>query len=125
MDPTVLSAVIGGIAGLFAGIIASLIAPWVHWGVEKEKLRLAARRELIKTARLSLESISDRKEFRKSVIYSQIRSFVSEDTRIKIEIDKPEISLHVGGDGEITVGVQFKSSVLNDLEVLEKKWKLL
>ncbi len=125
MSPSVLSAIIGGIAGLLAGITGSLIAPWIHWGIEKEKLRLAARRELIKTARLSLEAISDRKKFRESAIYSQIRSFLSEDARMKIEIDKPEINVNIGDDGEITVGTPFKTSVLNDLQILEKKWDLL
>jgi hypothetical protein len=28
--------------GLITGTIGSLIAPWVSWGIEKRKLRLAA-----------------------------------------------------------------------------------
>ncbi len=125
MDPTILSAIIGGVTGLITGTIASLFAPWINWGIEKRKLRLAAQRELIKAARLTLESTPDRKEFRESTIYSQIRPFLSEDTRIKIETDTPGIQAHVGEDGEISVGIKFKPLVLTDLQILEKKWKLL
>jgi hypothetical protein len=62
MDPSIISAIIGGVTGLIAGTIASLFAPWINWGIEKRKLRLTAQRELIKAARLGLESTSDRKK---------------------------------------------------------------
>lgn len=47
MDSTVKVAVIGALAGLISGALASLIAPWINWGIEKRRLRLQDRKELV------------------------------------------------------------------------------
>jgi len=38
---------ISGIIGLIIGIIGTLFAPWVKWGIEKKKIKLNRRIELI------------------------------------------------------------------------------
>jgi hypothetical protein len=48
MDPSILSAIIGGAAGLITGIIGSLFAPWINWGIEKKRKKQDRRAELIK-----------------------------------------------------------------------------
>jgi hypothetical protein len=47
MSDQILTAIIGGIAGLIGGGIVAIIAPWIKWGIEKRKQKLAYRRELI------------------------------------------------------------------------------
>jgi hypothetical protein len=78
---------IPALAGLIAGAIGSLIAPWIHWGIEKKKIRHTARREFISAARRALEADTGKHEFRESTIYSQLRPFLSERTRKEIESD--------------------------------------
>jgi hypothetical protein len=109
------------LAGLIAGAIGSLIAPWIHWGIDKKKTQHLARREFIAAARRALEADSGKHEFRESAIYSQLRPFLSEKTRKEIESDT--VTLQIGGRG--SGANNFKPRVLDELHVLEKKWKLL
>lgn len=112
---------IPALTGLLAGVIGSLIAPWIHWGIEKRKLRLRARREFIAAARRSLEAGLDKDEFRESAIYSQLRPFLSERTRKEIESDTITIQMGSRGAG----ADNYRPHVLDELHTLEKKWKLL
>lgn len=112
---------IPALTGLLAGAIGSLIAPWINWGIEKRKLRLTARRELITTARHSLEAGLKKNDFRESTIYSQLRPFLSEHTQKKIETDT--VTVQVGGRG--AGANNYRPDVLDEIHTLEKKWKLL
>ena len=112
---------IPALTGLLAGAIGSLIAPWVNWGIEKRKLRLTTRREFIAAARRTLETDSDKDEFRESAIYSQLRPFLSERTRKEVESDT--ITIQMGGRG--SGADNYRPRVLDELHTLEKKWKLL
>ncbi len=44
MPENIITAIIAAIAGLLAGLVGSVLAPWVNWGIEKRKERLANRR---------------------------------------------------------------------------------
>lgn len=48
------AAVVGGVAGLATGALASVVAPWVNWGIERRRLRLERRQELIAEWRTGL-----------------------------------------------------------------------
>lgn len=111
--------------GFVAGVVGSLIAPWVHWGVEKRKLRLVARRELIDKARRVIAVGSDKMKFREGATYSRIRPFLSERTRKEIESDKLTVQLSGRGGGEYSGPRHYVRLALDDLRVLEQKWKLL
>jgi hypothetical protein len=54
MSDQLWAALIGGVAGLASGALVSLVAPWVNWGVEKRRLRLMRRRELVDQWRAGL-----------------------------------------------------------------------
>lgn len=102
-------------------MIGSLIAPWVSWGIEKRKLKLAARREFVASAREAVKAIDDKNDFREHAIYSQLRPFLSERTRVFLETDT--ITIQDGGRGG---GVNnYKPQVFDDLHSLERKWDLL
>jgi len=113
---------VSAVVGLISGTIGSLIAPWVHWGIEKQKLKLLAHRELIEKVRRELKAAPVKSEFRESVIYSQIRTFLQERTRQMIESDT--ITVEVGG-GRGSGADNYMSDVLDDLCILEKHWELL
>lgn len=109
------------LVGLIAGAIGSLIAPWVNWGIEKRKLRLAHRRDFIAAVRHALEARPDNREFRESAHYSQLRPYLSARTREGIESDT--IMIQNGGRGE---GVNnLRTHVLDELHALERQWGLL
>jgi len=104
-----------------AGAIGSLIAPWVNWGIEKRKLRLAARRDFIASARLELDADLDKHKFREGVLYSRLSPFLSENTRREIESDATTVQT-----GGRCAGVNnYFPLTLDDLHVLEQTWKLL
>lgn len=48
MKETVWTAVIGGIAGLVTGAVSSLVAPWINWGIEKQRERYRYRQQMIR-----------------------------------------------------------------------------
>jgi hypothetical protein len=47
MSDTLIAAIVGAVAGIITGSIGSLFAPWANWGIEKQKQKLAHRRELV------------------------------------------------------------------------------
>lgn len=62
------------------------MAPWVHWGVEKRKLKFKAREELIKEARQVLESGEyTNQQFRNLAIYSRIKQHLSKQAIAAVE----------------------------------------
>jgi hypothetical protein len=107
--------------GLISGIVGSLIAPWVHWGIEKRKLRFLSRKKLLEEARNFLNTAPEKRIFRETVIYSQIRQFLNKRTVGIIEGDA--LYIQKGGRGS---GVDnYARHVLDDLLILEKNWNLL
>jgi hypothetical protein len=52
-------ALISGVFGLLAGVVGSLIAPWINWGIEKQRLKLQHRRDLVAQWRKLLHSVSE------------------------------------------------------------------
>jgi hypothetical protein len=51
--------VIGGVAGLATGALGSVIAPWVNWGIEKQRGDRKHKRDLIASWRAGIASIDD------------------------------------------------------------------
>jgi len=107
--------------GLVSGAIGSLIAPWINWGIEKRRSKLDDRRRFIADARAELQHNPDKKKFRESVLYSRLRSHLSERTSKEIESDA--VTVQVGGRG--SGANNFIPRVLDDIRVLEAKWDLL
>jgi hypothetical protein len=60
MSDTILAAIVGAVAGIITGSIGSLFAPWANWGVEKRKLKLNYRCELIREWRRGLGELTDK-----------------------------------------------------------------
>lgn len=125
--------IIPAIAGLLAGFLGSLVAPWIHWGIEKKKHRRETQSALLSQARelLCNENLSN-KEFRNTLIYSQVKPHLSSITVKAIEgehsgegVSQTEVINIVVGENRMSGVNPFRNQVLDELTLLEKKWKLI
>jgi len=125
MNITTLNMIISSIFGLIGGAIASLIAPWVHWGIEKKRIQINRKKELIDNCKMEINKKNfDGKEFRESPYYANIRPFLSKELTHLIE--KGDNEFHVQISGGRGGGVNnFKSKILDEINNLERKWKLI
>ena len=118
MEALVLKYAIPGIIGFIGGVIGSFIAPWVHWGVEKRRLRQQKRRELINSCRSMLAAEIDRKMFKETELYSKLRPHLYQLTIDTVESDAPPEDPKEDKD-------VFKEKILGDLARMEKEWVLI
>ena len=106
-----------------SGAIGSLIAPWVHWGIEKKKLKLDGRRKLIERAR---QIVSLRKFnvfiFRQSTEFHQLFEYFSENAINQIGIDDDYMDIKERGYPDIDL--ENRSLIYNELNRIAKEWKL-
>ncbi len=113
--------VIPALIGLLGGIVGSLIAPWVHWGIEKRRLRFQARLEFVRAARELLAKPPDRGELRNAPVYSRLRPYLSERTKEIVESET--IHVQVGGRGG--GANNYVPHMLDDIRKLEERWELI
>ena len=121
MNETVLIYVTAAICGLAGGIVGSLIAPWVQWGVERRRQRQAKRRELIRSGRSLLSTDIDKKTFRETEVYSQLRPHLYQAVIDEIEKDGSKENAQENEDGP----EDFKSPLLDDIARIEREWILI
>lgn len=146
MDEKVLTAVIGAVAGLISGSIASIVAPWINWGIEKRKQKLAHRRELIAKWRAMVFHIvsvyesdeeTDAETFfdllAKEQDYLSLKPHISDEAYkklLKADITPGEIiivqrgALGSGSSRVNPIG-GFASLLADEVTRIEKEWKLI
>lgn len=111
----------GAVSGSVFGALASLIAPWVTWGVEKRRLKLASRRKSVAEWRQAVAQSDGVKEFRETAAYATMRPHLLRTLIERIESDT--ITIQQGGRGG---GVNnFKPLVYDDITRVEKHWDLV
>jgi len=121
MNDTVLFYLVAAISGIAGGVIGSLIAPWVHWGVEKRKQRQAKRRELIRSCRSMLSTEIDKKTFRETEVYSQLRPHLYKAVIDEIESGESAETL----EEDANRIEDFKQNLLEDIARIEREWILI
>ncbi|HIJ56022.1 MAG TPA: hypothetical protein HPQ03_07845 [Deltaproteobacteria bacterium] len=121
MNDKILFYLVAAIFGVAGGFIGSLIAPWVHWGVEKRRQRQARRRELIRSCRSMLSTEIDKKTFRDTEVYSQLRPHLYKVVIDELERDESAETLKENA-GRIE---DFKQSLLEDIARIESEWILI
>ena len=109
---------LGKIVSIVVGAIAGFVAARVKWSIEKEKLLMEERRSKIRAWRQYIRGEFDQLTFHETVVYSEMRSHLSSDTRGTIE--GGDIVIRLGRGGNVV-----QSLVLDDLAELEKKWGLI
>jgi uncharacterized protein YnzC (UPF0291/DUF896 family) len=119
--------IVASITGLGAGIIGSLVAPWAQWKIEEVRERTKERRKFLKSCRTLVSAELEKRDvfnshITQSVEYSKLREFLSPELIKKIE-NTTTINTQIGGRGK---GINNITPVLLDeINKLEKKWKLI
>lgn len=112
----------GAVSGSIFGAIASLLAPWSHWGVEKRRGRLEAKRQMIVDWRAAIEQRrGDIKSFRETPSYASLRNHLPEELIQRFE--SKERVIHKGGR---YAGLDyFAVRLLDEIARLEHEWELV
>ena len=122
MNEKVLFYLVAAVIGVVGGFIGSLIAPWVQWGVEKRRDRQAKRRELIRACRSVLSTEIDKKTFRETELYSQLKPHLYKKVIHELEGDESADTSSEDADHRT---VDFKQSLLEDIARIERDWILI
>jgi hypothetical protein len=116
MPAAVWTAIIGIVGGFASG---SVVAAWANWGVEKRRLKLQRRYDLLDTWREGIASIGA--EFGLNPIgspwYETLRPYLSDDTRQKLEHQR---TFHV--PSESARGTRDTFTV--EVDRIEREWGL-
>lgn len=118
-----------GIAAVIGAIVASLVAPFANWGVEKKRNRLKWRKELINHCKRRIcEHGFWPGIFIETSYYSNLKPHLSkklqEDVKMKSYV--PGKMIDVEKRKEITRETfRIKKRLLDEINILEKKWGLI
>jgi len=55
--------VLAAILGLAGGTVATFLAPWIQWGIERRRIRMAVRREKVERWRAAVNRIAKEDEW--------------------------------------------------------------
>lgn len=115
--------IIVALIGLVAGAVGSLIAPWVHWGVEKTKMRQARRTALIDNTRNYVASKSfGVSQFGLQPSYARIKDHLSDGLVDSIESFEGQRSQVAD---PVRLREEIRTNILEELKIVEQKWKLI
>ena len=119
MSESTIQLIISGVVGLITGAIASLIAPWVKWGIEKKKIQLDKKRQIIEEFRNILNDYGfDRKKLINNPNYRSIREFLHKESIKDLETTMPALRGVMGNDAMD----HDKDRMYKALSELEQKW---
>jgi predicted YcjX-like family ATPase len=114
------------VLGFVAGIAGSLIAPWVNWGVEKRRQKLAHRRELISRWRKMIRDVTlikDGSERTLAELLERQEAFYSLQPHLSQKvISEIYRSRTVIAGSTIDAGCSY---ILDEIGEIEKRWTLV
>jgi len=110
-----------------ASIITAILTPYIKWGIEKKKIKLENRKELISQIR----SVFLREDFSgpifiKSQGYNRIRPYLSKELDDKIR-SPGSLGIELSKRGQVVTagGDLLKQQIHQELNEIEKKWGLI
>jgi hypothetical protein len=115
--------VLAFLSGGVSGAIASLLAPWSQWGVEKRRLRLERRREIMEGARAwTADGLNRlRPVGTADTRFAGVRPYLSDELRKELaELGNSSLDPKPW----VHQGHPFVRKVSDDLERLAKLWRL-
>jgi len=114
---------LAALLGFIGGTTATVFGPWVHWGIEKRREQLAARRTRIKHWRMMVQKVwqeewQDAGEieflFLQELDFLSLKPLLSNGTRKIFKSTDTAILPH-----------EVFESMLADIGKLEKEWNLI
>lgn len=112
---------------LFLGYLLGFFTPWFKWQIDKKKDVRADRKTIIKSVRDYLDNTDsfDRVEFMKTILYGQVRPYLSNKLINEIE-NTPynEVTILVSPSQGQEIWTP-RDSLLNEIRKLEKRWGLI
>ncbi len=122
MQTSIVHYLIVGVIGLLTGAIGSLIAPWVHWGIEKRRIKLKHRRSLIKEWREILQNTEfNRKLILECPTYGVLQENLTMESRKELERSTNEVII----SSDSPFSDSDKVLIQRELVCIEKKWGLI
>jgi len=115
LEVSTVNAIIAGVLGLLAGILGSLIAPWANWQIEKKKMRRNARRSTLAQLRTKIRVQVNTRRVLQENEYRSLRSHMHTDVINELEEGDPPYALQR----------EDERLLLDELDRLERKWKLI
>ncbi len=115
---------VAALSGGITGTIAPLWIPYINWGIKKRKMKFEARQSAIQSIYNLNDQDDNRIEFSKSSSYSKIRPYLSASLVEGIEKGEKTIVIVAGGGRGSGVN-PFWSKLLDEVAILEKKWRLI
>lgn len=106
------------VLGLVGGLVGSLIGPWVQWGIEKRRSKLAFKREQIKRWRHWLNEYYATSSLQASAVYSEMRPYLAK--HVVAAVEQRQVPVRTGRGGDVT-----KSLILDDIARIEREWDLI
>lgn len=111
--------IITAIIGFISGGLGSIVTPWVKWGIEKRKLKLAQKTQIINNIKSILSNeVFDPEKLVNQTDYYSIREHLSKKTIERLEIVDYDFYCKIDKspvDSRI-------APLLKELSNLEKKW---
>ncbi|MBO0947518.1 hypothetical protein [Fibrella forsythiae] len=126
-DKTIELLITGGI-GLIGGVIGSLIAPWVVWGIERRKIKINKKIELLNKVRQYTERPDfDRVAFSQTAIYSEIKPYLTKSLIGMIEQNSETklITIKSPRHGRGISLNNLSPELLDEIVRIEKAWGLM
>ncbi len=110
------------IISIAGGILIGYFTPFIQWKIQKQKEKYEARKQLINSVREYFNKIEnfDSRAFCNTVLYSQIRPYLS--NRIINELERYTGIIHIV-ENHHRYGID--TDILDELKELEIKWKLI
>ena len=125
MESNTITAIIGLIAGAISGTVASLTAPWIHWTIEKKKIKLENRRKTLYQWRNCIQNKFDPQTFRETIEFSQMKMLLTNGIEKELNPSDFNVSTPVINLRSVIGRDNLRDRLLAEVSEIEKKWGLL
>ncbi|MEK6945448.1 MAG: hypothetical protein AABW63_01510 [Nanoarchaeota archaeon] len=117
------------IISAITGTIASLVAPWSKWGVEKKKMKLRWRKELISRCKEIINKNRFNPDiFKETSFYASIKPYLSQKLQKEVEEKRYEPGKVMPREQKIELAEKefdLKKKLFDEISFLERKWGLI
>ena len=112
-------------SGIISGILVSIFGPLMKWNIEKRRLKLEYRRNLIAQWRSKIDSDFKASDFRETVEFSQMQRYLSEDMEKVLNPLDFRNGVPVVNFRSVIGRDNLKDRLLEEIALIEKKWNLI